>query len=293
MKIIDLTGNLPRHQTKRYRKRLVRTITDITIHHSGTERGSAHSFASYHVNKNGWPGIGYHFVIEQDGAIIKTNTLSTVSYHAGQVNAVSAGICLTGNFSSHGPGTEQWDALVFLTKKLLHELGLSPDQVQGHCEQPGASTVCPGFSTESLRRCLMGSPVLKRGDRGAGVVRLQKKLMASGVNSGPVDGLFGVLTETALRHFQKVRRLRVDGIYGAETNEALSASRRVLQRLSPMMKGIDVILVQMTAGAVPDSLFGPATQASVRAYQKTKKIASDGIVGPVTWRMILNGKALP
>jgi murein L,D-transpeptidase YcbB/YkuD len=36
-----------------------------------------------------------------------------------------------------------------------------------------------------------------------------------------------------------------------------------------------------------DGLFGPETEAAVRAYQREKGLAVDGIVGPNTWRALI------
>ena len=53
--------------------------------------------------------------------------------------------------------------------------------------------------------------ILKLGRKGADVIALQKKL-----NLQP-DGIFGPLTDEAVREFQKANRLTVDGIVGANT----------------------------------------------------------------------------
>lgn len=52
---------------------------------------------------------------------------------------------------------------------------------------------------------------IKLGSRGADVVTLQKRL-----NLQP-DGIFGLLTDEAVREFQKANGLTVDGIVGAKT----------------------------------------------------------------------------
>jgi peptidoglycan hydrolase-like protein with peptidoglycan-binding domain len=38
-----------------------------------------------------------------------------------------------------------------------------------------------------------------------------------------------------------------------------------------------------------DGIFGPQTDSFVRGFQTALGIASDGIVGPVTWRALVSG----
>jgi hypothetical protein len=66
-------------------------------------------------------------------------------------------------------------------------------------------------------------PMLRRGARGAQVVRLQQALGNLGFNPGPVDGIFGPLTESAVRAYQTARGLGADGIVGPNTWGALHA----------------------------------------------------------------------
>ncbi len=63
--------------------------------------------------------------------------------------------------------------------------------------------------------------VLQRGDEGRAVAVLQERLQDLRFWVGPVDGVFGRLTEQAVYAFQKANGLAVDGRVGSETYGAL------------------------------------------------------------------------
>ena len=48
-------------------------------------------------------------------------------------------------------------------------------------------------------------------------------------------------------------------------------------------KNSHVGLIQSKVGVTPDTIFGPKTEAAVKAFQKKNGLAVDGIVGPKTW----------
>lgn len=74
---------------------------------------------------------------------------------------------------------------------------------------------------------------LKFGSRGNAVVRLQQSLNSKGYNVGPIDGIYGKMTERAVIKFQIDNKLRIDGIAGKETQSKLFSqpvSREVSSR---------------------------------------------------------------
>lgn len=156
MHVIDLRGELTTHPLKMYQKRLVSDIKKIAVHHSGTKDvpGSrdVFAFAQHHVKNNGWPGIGYHYVIDVNGVIYKCNSTTTVSYHVSGHNRESLGICLIGNFRNSNPTNVQLKSLHKLLKKLIGVCVLSTDDVLGHNEFDGhQSNHCPSIDMNKVR----------------------------------------------------------------------------------------------------------------------------------------------
>ena len=63
--------------------------------------------------------------------------------------------------------------------------------------------------------------LLSLGSKGDDVAFVQSRLADQGVDPGPIDGDFGPLTEAAVRSFQQMRGLDVDGVVGPQTLAAL------------------------------------------------------------------------
>ena len=76
----------------------MRTITLIIIHCSATPEGKDYTVQDidrWHKAR-GWKGIGYHYVIYQDGSIHKGRPESQVGAHCLNHNKHSIGICYIG-----------------------------------------------------------------------------------------------------------------------------------------------------------------------------------------------------
>lgn len=66
-------------------------------------------------------------------------------------------------------------------------------------------------------------PTLRRGSSGSDVEFLQQTLKGWGYDPGPIDGIFGALTEKAVKYFQAAKGLVVDEIVGKNTWAALTS----------------------------------------------------------------------
>jgi hypothetical protein len=82
--------DLPKHATDRYPTRERSKIDSVVLHHSGVPASvGAARIARYQVERQGWPGVGFHYFIHDDGRIEQTQPLEVISKHAGGANANS------------------------------------------------------------------------------------------------------------------------------------------------------------------------------------------------------------
>ncbi len=144
------------------------------------------------------------------------------------------------------------------------------------------------------------------GDRGPAVADVHAALRAltllpaggTAEEASLDQAVYDAATELAVRHFQQVRGLSVDGRVGEETYRALSEARwslgdRLLHH-DPVrpMRGDDVTNLQdrlhelgYDAGPV-DGVFGPETERGLRTFQRDYGLTSDGTCGPATLRAL-------
>lgn len=128
---------------------LVRPATDvIVLHHVGVPDGDVSSSRIHQAHiGNGWQGIGYHYVIRQDGTIERGRPLATIGAHAYRGNYHTVGINLSGNFDKEMPTGEQMDSLIRLLAFLCRHYHLTPSEytIVGH-RDVNYDTVCPGYN---------------------------------------------------------------------------------------------------------------------------------------------------
>ncbi len=83
---------------------------------------------------------------------------------------------------------------------------------------------------------MSSTPLLRKGDGGMRVRRVQQALEAHGFDPGKIDGDFGGHTDAAVRNFQASEGLLVDGIVGPRTMTKLGLSKKPKQRSLATLK---------------------------------------------------------
>lgn len=147
-KVIDISKTLP-HGATPYRKRDLDQIEQIVVHHSA-DNGTPDTIAGFHTapkpNGHGWPGVGYHFLIDKSGQIYKGNNLDVVSYNVANQNTKTVGICCIGNYEVDIPSQATVDSLKWLIGTVKAIIGDKP--VIGHLDV--GTTLCPGKNLYKL-----------------------------------------------------------------------------------------------------------------------------------------------
>ena len=164
----------------------------------------------------------------------------------------------------------------------------------------------------------------RRGDFGEEVRRIQLRLNRISTNYPsipkiyPVDGVYGIATEDAVREFQRIFNLDADGVVGKATwyriiyiynaekrlseldSEGISVSESTQQFTNVLRRGDsgnDVRVIQYYLAAVGNYYptvpvipvtgnFGKQTENAVKAFQTLSGLNPDGIVGRQTWNAL-------
>ena len=137
-----------------------RKITSIAIHCSFSPQGrgdDAHTIDDWHKDRWG-SGIGYHYVVLEDGTIQKGRWVDYPGAGVKGYNRNTVQICRIGGMGSEGQALEdvtnkQIVALRNLTSLLISDkmYGLLPEDILGHSEYPNVNKSCPLMNMNLLR----------------------------------------------------------------------------------------------------------------------------------------------
>jgi len=140
---------------------------EVTGHYSATPRArdwragiqAARSFHRHHQGK-GWAGIGYHYLIPDDGAIICCRPVLYQGAHVRDHNEQRVGVGMPGTVGDR-PTRRQARAFNWLlhhahtaamARPHRTDRDLSQLPIFGHRELPGQDTACPGLFLGMYKR---------------------------------------------------------------------------------------------------------------------------------------------
>lgn len=237
-------------------RKMARPVGTVYIHHSVTSPTNDPINDARAIERVGIQRFGimsYSYLIHPDGTVIE-GAGDTLGAHTGGYNSTSLGVCFIGNFVAVAPTEAALNASVELIKWLVSTGRVKKDPViKPH--RSVKATACPGDQLNALIPCItlntrvsVSSPTapvpsspaadttvvaflkklradavaaskvtLKQGSKGKHVQTLQMLLFAKGATQLKADGDFGPLTANAVKWFQKLAGLKVDGIVGPQT----------------------------------------------------------------------------
>jgi peptidoglycan hydrolase-like protein with peptidoglycan-binding domain len=138
----------------------------------------------------------------------------------------------------------------------------------------------------------LSQPVLQNGSTGTDVKRLQEQLnfYFGARKQLAVDGVFGALTEQAVKIIQYRYFLVQDGVVGANTWRVL-CSRDLIEKpllrrgnISTLVGRVQQVLrdAKLYSGAI-DNAFGGLTEQAVMNVQAMVNLPQTGSIDPDTW----------
>lgn len=180
-----------------------------------------------------------------------------------------------------------------------------------------ADGICGAETLKLLRGENFLSAEIKLGDSGDKVTQLQNILIQLNYLEGEADGIFGAVTEDALKNFQADNNLDADGICGAQTLNLLknSAARKIeiderfadetsnnlTAPLEPLKLGSqgdrvrelqDMLIGLGYLTGTADGDFGKVTENALKDFQKDVGLSATGIYDQKTFNLLNNPSAL-
>jgi N-acetylmuramoyl-L-alanine amidase len=237
-----------------YGERPQRRRPDLTVlHYTGMESTDEAFGRLSDGDPTGRYRVSTHYFVFPDGRIAQCVPEVHKAWHAGEsswegqpdVNSRSIGIEIANPGHSFGYpdfSEQQVEAVVALCRDIVSRHAIRPDRVLAHSDVAPSRKQDPGekFPWRRLFEAGVGhwvepapiaaGPVLKPGDRNAGVSQLQGLLAEYGYGINP-SGFYGDQTRDVVAAFQRhFRPARVDGVADGSTIDTLE--RLVIARHS-------------------------------------------------------------
>lgn len=280
MNIINTDLNFKQMDTRSSTQRII-------LHHAAAKKCSAEDIHRWHLS-NGWSGAGYHFLVRKDGTIYRLRPEEKVGAHAYGSNYNSLGVCFEGDYMVENMPDAAIKSGQELVAFLKEKYGIST--VQGHRDV--GATNCPGDNFPFNQIANANETVISKPSQEKGkIATIQTSLNEKyGLNIS-ADNIYGNETKKALvkglqteLNKQFGSKLAVDGIFGTNTYNACINVRRGAEGNITWL--IQSMLICHSFNINADGIFGPATESTVREFQKRNGLSQDGIVGKNTFNKL-------
>ncbi len=276
------------------------SVQYIVIHYtagSKTAEGAAIANCIYFGRES--VGASAHYFVDDGYTIWQSVSDGDTAWHAGNwaINQRSIGIevCSAGEFTA-----SEIDRLAWLVQQLMGKYGVPASRVIRHYDANGKR--CPAYYVDAARwsalraRITGGAASVPTGGSGGSSSGSAASGSIADVQrwaGSTADGIYGPKTKAALvRRLQSelnaqfARELKVDGIWGPRTKAAcVNVRRNASGNITRVLQGALICHGYDTGGF--DGKFGSKTESAVRAYQRTRGLAVDGVAGPNTFGALL------
>lgn len=209
-------NQLPRHSTKRYKKRDISKIKKLVLHCTDWDNVTPYSLAQYdisqgnHISATGMPAISYHYMIDKKGTIYKCLDDSEISWHAAYHNSNSLSVCMIYKPTDEKridrgviePSIQCCSSTLKMLAALCLKYKLTPDKIFGHRELQFTGWVMKNGSRKLMKTC-PGLAINMDQIRFYVAKMMQQSMHAKNYYSGEIDGIFGPLSKAALKNYRR------------------------------------------------------------------------------------------
>lgn len=200
------------------------------------------------------------------------------------VEATNTGIPIPSSTPTMEPVSSPTETEVPLTFTPTHTPSDTPTPEPTFTHTPEPSPTPTVYPIPTLERVLyLASSMFQ----GSDVDQIQDWLFSLGYDEvGSPDGIFGSLSDQAVRHFQEDQGLEVDGVVGQATWDrlyALSKTKQVESRLKELGYGI----------CTENEYFTNLTASAIKKFQDQNGLEPSGFIDVDTWKRLFSGDANP
>lgn len=126
-------------------------VAYVVLHHTASpSTQSPEAIRRHHERDRGWPHMGYHYLVYEDGTVFKTLPLVAVPICVREHNPVAVCVAAVGNFSPGAPGWRKCSPGYRTLWGLALQLKTAYPQAKLVLHKDLVPTGCPGILTWAM-----------------------------------------------------------------------------------------------------------------------------------------------